>query len=100
MLEKKHPYSIVQINPNTAKALDINDGDWVWIETSRGRARQKAKLFEGIKENTVHAEHGWWLLELPGEEPWLHGVWEVNINMALSDDPEQCNPELGSWPFS
>jgi hypothetical protein len=49
--------------------------------------------------NVVHAEHGWWLPEMPGEEPWLHGVWEVNVNVLTDDDPDVCGPIIGSWPM-
>jgi anaerobic selenocysteine-containing dehydrogenase len=93
------PYPLVQIHPETARTLGIEEGDWVWIETVRGRVGQKATLFGGLKPNVVHAEHGWWYPELPGEEPWLHGVWESNINVVLDDDPEICNSLTGAWPL-
>jgi anaerobic selenocysteine-containing dehydrogenase len=92
-----HPYPLVQIHPDTAKKLGIKEGEWVWIETPRGRVRQKAVLFKGMAPNIVQAEHGWWLPELPGEEPWLHGVWDVSINVLTDDDPDHCNPHIGSW---
>ena len=98
-IRRLHPDPIVQIHPRTAEKLGIKDGDWVWIETVRGRVRQKAKLFNGIDEKVVHAEHGWWFPEMPGEEPWLYGVWMSNINVVINDDPEYCNPVLGSWPL-
>ena len=37
--------------------------------------------------------------ELPGEEPWLHGVWESNINVCTDDDPEICGTKHGGWPL-
>ena len=98
-VRKRHPHPLLQIHPETASQLGISDGDWVWIETLRGRVRQKAQLFDGIAPNIVHAEHGWWLPELPGEEPWLHGIWEVNINVVLNDDPDVCNEITGGWPL-
>jgi anaerobic selenocysteine-containing dehydrogenase len=98
-LRKEHPDPIVQINPKTAVELGIEDGDWTWIETKRGRVRQRCKYFEGIDPRVVHAEHGWWFPELPGEEPWLHGVWESNINVVTEDHPDHCSPILGGWPL-
>ncbi|MFC2014200.1 molybdopterin-dependent oxidoreductase [Chloroflexota bacterium] len=98
-LRKIHPHPLLQINPNTASELGISDGDWVWIETPRGRVRQKCKYFDGIDPRVVHAEHGWWFPELPGEEPWLHGIWESNINIVTSGDPEHCNQINGGWPL-
>ncbi len=98
-LRKMHPNPLVQINPETASRLGISDGDWVWIETPRGRVRQKCQYFDGIAPTVVHAQHGWWFPELPGEEPWLHGVWESNIEVALNDDPDVCNKMNGGWPL-
>ncbi|OGP66096.1 MAG: hypothetical protein A2170_00980 [Deltaproteobacteria bacterium RBG_13_53_10] len=98
-VRKHHPHPLLQVHPKTAAKEGIKDGDWVWIETKRGRIRQKAQLFDKMDPKIVHAEHGWWYPELPGEEPWLHGAFESNINVVLSDDPDHCNPELGSYPL-
>lgn len=98
-VRKLYPHPIVQIHPDTAAKHGIADGDWVWIETLRGRVRQKAQLFDGLKPGVVHAEHGWWYPELPGEEPWLHGLWESNINICLDDDPDVCNTLTGANPL-
>ena len=87
------------MNPATAAKLEIKDGDWVWIESPRGRCMQKCKHFEGIDPRVVHAQHGWWFPEdLPGE-PSLHGVWKSNINILTDDDPDICNPINGGWPL-
>ncbi|MFC2062868.1 molybdopterin-dependent oxidoreductase, partial [Chloroflexota bacterium] len=98
-VRKLHPDPIIQIHPDTAAKLGISNGDWVWVETIRGRVRQKAELFDGLHPGVVHAEHGWWFPELPGEEPWLHGVWESNINVVLNDDPDVCSQITGGWPL-
>ena len=75
-----HPYPLVTINPQTAAAHGIEDGDWVWIESPHGRCRQKAFLFPGIKPNTIHMEHAWWFPEEEAAEPSLYGVFDSNIN--------------------
>ncbi len=98
-LRRRHPEPLVQINPKTASEYGISDGDWVWIETPRGRIRMKCKYFQGIDPRVVHAEHGWWFPELPGEEPWLHGVWESNVNVLTDDEPKHCNKLTGGWPL-
>jgi anaerobic selenocysteine-containing dehydrogenase len=99
-LRERQPWPIVQLNPDTANSLNIKDGDWVWIETTTGRVRQKCQLFSGMDPRIVSAQHGWWFPELPGEEPWLHGIWESNINVVTEDDPEHCNKISGGWPLS
>lgn len=96
---KRHPQPRVQINPETARRLNIENGDWVWIETLQGKVRMKCLYFDGINPRVVHAEHGWWFPELPGEEPWLGGVWESNINVLTADDPDVCNKIGGGWPL-
>lgn len=93
------PDPLVQIHPQTAKKLEINHGDWVWIETPRGRVRQRCAIFEGMHPKIVSAQHGWWYPELPGEEPWLRGAWESNINVVTDDDPDVCNQVIGGWPL-
>jgi anaerobic selenocysteine-containing dehydrogenase len=98
-LRKQHPYPLVEIHPETASRLGIADSDWVWIETPRGRVKQRCEYTDGIDPRVVSAEHGWWFPELPGEEPWLHGVWESNINVVTDDEPDHCNPINGGWPL-
>lgn len=98
-IRKRRPEPRVQIHPETAKGLGIENGDWVWIETLRGRIRQRCLYFDGIYPQVVHGEHGWWFPELPGEEPWLGGVWESNINVVVDNDPNRCNPRSGGWPL-
>ena len=98
-MRKKRPDPLVQIHPETARKFDIENGNWIWIETLRGRVRMKCLHFDGIDHRVIHAEHGWWFPELPGEEPWLHGVWESNANVLTEDDPEVCNKISGGWPL-
>ena len=98
-MRKMHPDPIMQIHPDTAAALGIRDGDWVWIESPRGRIKQKCRTFEGIDPRVVHAQHGWWYPEEDGAEPSLHGVWKSNVNVLTDDDPDICNPISGGWPL-
>ncbi|MBW1768708.1 MAG: molybdopterin-dependent oxidoreductase [Deltaproteobacteria bacterium] len=98
-IRRMHPHPLAQIHPEMANSLGINDGDWMWIESPRGRVRMKCRYFEGIDKGVVHCQHGWWYPELPGEEPWLHGVWESNINVLTDDEPDNCNPINGGWPL-
>jgi len=94
-LRERQPYPIVQIHPKTAEELDIKDGDWVWIETPRGRIKQIAKLFEGINPRVVVAQASWWY---PEDPPPDHGVWKSNTNILTSDQPPY-DPAIGSTTF-
>lgn len=92
-LRNIHPYPRVEIHPKTAQKLHIMEGDWVLIETPRGRIRQRAKLTHGINPRVVHVEHGWWFPEKPGPE---HGVWESNANVLTSNNPPY-DPAMGTY---
>jgi anaerobic selenocysteine-containing dehydrogenase len=82
----------VEINPKTAKQLAIEDGDWVWIETSKGRIRHKAKLTPGIHPKVISTQLGWWQdcksLNLPSYS------WDgANTNILV--DNEDFEPHFG-----
>ncbi len=83
-LREIHSEPIVRIHPETAAAYSIKDGDWVYIESSRGKCKQKTMLTLGIDPRVVLAEHGWWFPEKPAPE---HGVWQSNINLLTDSEP-------------
>jgi anaerobic selenocysteine-containing dehydrogenase len=91
------PDPIVQIHVTDARNLGIRDGEWVWIETPRGRIRQVAKLEWGIVRGVVIAQPSWWFPELPAEEPWSQGVFESNANVLTDDSYESLDPATGQW---
>jgi anaerobic selenocysteine-containing dehydrogenase len=97
-LRRTHPAPTVEIAPETAAALGIASGDWVWIETPAGRVRQRATLTPGLHPQVVVAER-WWYPERRGEAPDLYGLWESNINAYTEDDPDLCDSAYGNWPF-
>jgi thiosulfate reductase/polysulfide reductase chain A len=94
---RKHPDPLMDIHPDTARELGINDGDWAYIETRRGRIKQKARYNDGILPNVVNCEANWWYPEMPPYEPGLSGVWESNANVLTLDDPEWCDEFSGGW---
>jgi anaerobic selenocysteine-containing dehydrogenase len=88
-----HRDPVVEIHPDTAKKEGIREGDWVVIESPRGKVRQRAKLFEGMDPRVVSAEHAWWFPERkdPG-----HGWDESNINILTDNAYENCDPAMGA----
>jgi len=82
-----------EIHPETAARFGIAKGDWMWIETRRGRMRQKARLTTGIDPRVVAAEHGWWFPEAPGPE---YGIWQSNVNL-LTDNGPPYDPAMGTY---
>ena len=92
-LRELHREPVVEIHPETAGKEGIKEGDWVVIESPRGRVRQRAKFFEGMDPRIVSAEHGWWFPEKrdPG-----HGWDESNINILTDNAYESCDPAMGA----
>jgi anaerobic selenocysteine-containing dehydrogenase len=92
-LRGREPHPVVEIHPETAKNLDIEDGDWVYIENKRGRIKQRAVLTEGIDPRVVAPSYGWWFPEQGVES--LHGWKESNINVLTYSEPPY-NPQIAS----
>jgi anaerobic selenocysteine-containing dehydrogenase len=90
-LRKKLPDPLVEINPSTATALGIQDGDLVWIETPNGRIMMKAKLFDGLAPDVVCAQHAWWF---PEDDPPEYGWKKSNINLLFGET--EYDPDTGS----
>ncbi len=82
-LREIDPDPEMEIHPDTAAKLGIINGDWVMMENMFGKSKARAKLTPIIHPKVVHATHGWWFPEKPGEEPSLFGVWEANINTLV-----------------
>ncbi|MBN1538334.1 MAG: molybdopterin-dependent oxidoreductase [Anaerolineales bacterium] len=78
-----HPDPNIEMHPQAAKSLGVQEGDWVWIENRQGRCRQKVKLTLGLDPRVVSADHGWWYPEKLAEEPSLYGLWDVAINQLV-----------------
>ncbi len=92
-LRELHRDPVVEIHPDTAKNEGIKEGDWIFIESPRGRVRQRAKLFSGMDPRVVSAEHGWWF---PEKEDAGHG-WDVsNINILTDNSFANCDPAMGA----
>jgi anaerobic selenocysteine-containing dehydrogenase len=82
-LREIEPEPTVEIHPETAKKLGIEEGNWVWIEGVRGKLKRKAKLTPTLHPRMVHALHGWWLPETDGKAPNFYGIWDLNVNQLI-----------------
>ena len=80
------PDAIVEIHPETAAKYGIEEGDWVCMENSLGRASDKAHLPTKLDPRVVHAHHGWWYPEQEAEEPNLYGVFKSAVNELIPHD--------------
>jgi anaerobic selenocysteine-containing dehydrogenase len=86
-LRRRAPDPELQIHPDTARELAIEDGEWVYLRSPRGRVEIKARHFSDIHPAVVHSPHGFWY----GTD---NGWQRLNINM-LTDDEHLC-PVTGS----
>ena len=80
---KVSPDPRVLVNPVTAQAAGISEGDWVLVETASGSCRLRAKLTDTTPADIVSTGMGWWR---PLDETPDRGVLDININAALSYD--------------
>jgi anaerobic selenocysteine-containing dehydrogenase len=78
---EKEPY--VEIHPDTAKEMGVENGEWVWIEGVRGRAKRKLKTTPVVHPKMAMALHGWWLPESDGKAPNFNGIWDLNLNQLI-----------------
>jgi anaerobic selenocysteine-containing dehydrogenase len=93
-LRKRHPDPIVDIHRMAAARFGICDGDWVYLELPHGRAKLKARLFDGIEPDVLNAEHAWWYPEAPPPDyQWK----ESCANLLYGDD--HFDPDAGSEPL-
>jgi anaerobic selenocysteine-containing dehydrogenase len=87
------PDPLADLNPETGKKHGIKDGDWMWIETLRGRIRQRARFNMGVDPRVIIIPQGWWYPEIKTPD---HG-WEIsNANVLTDNNPATYDVALGS----
>ena len=91
-LREMYPAPELWISPDDAAGEQIKNGDWVWIESRRGKIRAKAYVTKGIKPGTVCMERFWNPETLNSE---THGWQEMNVNM-LSKSTAPYNDIVGT----
>ena len=92
-LRKGHPDPVVKIHPETAEKFGLEQGDWVNIETVKGKIRQKVDIFSGIDPRVIVADYAWCFPETGTEENC--GWSDSNYNVLTGDAP-YTSPEVGS----
>ncbi len=96
---EQYPDPKMDIHPDTAGKLGIEEGDWTYVETRRGVIKQRAMLTDEIDPRVINVQSHWWFPEQPGREPWLHGLWQSNANVLTMSDPDTFDPVTGGWPL-
>ena len=87
-LRRHVPEPLLEIHPDTAASLNIEDREWVTLETASGAIKIKAKLTSFLHPKVVTTQYGWWQecqeLGLPGYDPF--GPDGTNANLLISND--------------
>ena len=92
-LREMYPAPEMWLHPTAAEKYGVEDGDWAWMESRRGKIRGVVKVTEGINPGTVYMERFWnpETLNTP-----THGWKEMNVNM-LTKVTAPYNPEVGTY---
>ena len=78
-LEGLEPGPWMLINPLTAKALEVEDCDWVRVESAYGAVTLVARLFKGISPGIAMSKRGWKATD-------AHRPDEHEVNNLYPDD--------------
>ena len=65
-LRQIHAHNYLFVNPRTARAAGVADGDWIWVESQWGKVRCMARFSEAVEPGTV------WTWNAIGKAP---GAW-------------------------
>ena len=97
-LRKLMPDPQVELHPETAAARHIAQGDWVAIDTPKGRIRARAKLHPDLAPNVVVAQYGWWQACEPLGLPGYPALGDESANYNLLIGNEHTDPISGAAP--
>ncbi len=88
-----YPVPELWIHTSDAEKYGISPGDWVWVESLRGKIRAKAYVTEGICPGAVCMERFWNPETLNTD---THGWKEMNVNV-LSKASAPFNDVVGTY---
>jgi anaerobic selenocysteine-containing dehydrogenase len=93
-LRRLNPEPLVELHPETAAGFGIEDGHKVVVETPDGSVAMIARLTDGIRPDTICAQHGWWF---PEDDAPEYGWRRSSANMLFGDTA--YDPDTGSEPM-
>lgn len=91
---KRRPEPTADVNPEVAKKAGIKEGEWAFIETHKGRIKQKVVFDPNLDPRIISVSFGWWFPDA-GESDDLFQFRKSNINI-LTDDSPPNDPHVGS----
>lgn len=83
-----YPCAETWINPETAAEIGIEDGDWLWLESKRGKTQGRARVTKTVAPKVIYQERFWNPELLDSDDP--NRAWQVmNVNM-LTQNNDEC----------
>lgn len=86
------PEPVVEMHPETAERLGLKEGSWVYIETGKGRVKQRLSFDQDLDPRIVVTSFGWWF---PEEKEGVFGWDKSNINILTRSEPPY-DPGIGT----
>jgi anaerobic selenocysteine-containing dehydrogenase len=84
-LRRAVPEPFLEVHPSTAQEHGITDGEWIVLETAKGKVKLKAKFNDSLHPQVVTTVYGWWQpcdeLKLAGYHPF--GSDGANTNLLI-----------------
>ena len=94
-MRELYPVPQTWVNPVTAAEIGVEEGDWCYVESRRGKIQGQIHLTEGIAPGTIYQERFWNPELLDSDDP--SRAWKaMNINMLTKNDGPY-NPEFGTY---
>ena len=96
-LRKRALHPEIELNPATAAARGIKNGDWVDVRTPAGGMRARARFSDKLDPRVVVGEHGWWQgcheLGVGDSDPFDQNGTNFNLTVdATVRDPVSGTP--------
>jgi len=87
------PVAEIWINPADASQYGVANGDWVWVQSPRGKIQSKARVASCMARGVVYQERFWNPETLDSA---THGWSEMNVNV-LSKNTGPFNDVFGTY---
>lgn len=98
-LRARAPDPVVHVSSSLADRRQIAQGDWVRVTTPAGVARFRAALDEGLADDVLLAEYGWWQACDSVGRPGFAMAGEIGSNFNALITTREIDPISGSSPL-
>ena len=94
VLRDRSPTPKLCMHPADAARQEIEDNQWVKLQTKTGEVTAKILIQASMKEGHIRVPHGWWYPEMRGTAA-LAGSFISSDAVLCPDDPEFLDYEQG-----